>query len=82
MKRVKKMKDNLRDLSLSTDYQNFGNASPLLVIGVFIMISPFVLKAVGIDWGMFNWLIHIVGFIMLILGGVQSLSRGQEEGIY
>jgi len=77
------MRDNLRDLNMSTDYQNFGNAAPLLVAGVFIMVSPFVLNAVGIEWGnIINWIIHIVGFLVMCLGALQSLDNGQEQGIY
>ena len=78
------MRDNLRDLSISNDYQNFGNAAPLLVVGVFIMISPYVLRAIGIDWGWFNWVIHIIGFLVMIVGGLMSVAMANDNqgGMY
>jgi len=73
------MSDNLRDLNMSSDYQNFGNAAPLLVAGVFIMVSPFVLKAFGTNLGWFNWVIHIVGFLVMILGGIMSVIDADDN---
>jgi len=63
---------NLDSLEQSNSF-NIGRASPLLIVGIFFMIAPYIAKAFSINLGFLSTVCQVFGVILMVGGVIFSI---------